>query len=168
MNKAKDDTPTIYGDRQNTDDQDEYTKALVNSFTNPDALAKAMIEGKTARVDNITNQLNAMAKNAAPNIQKQQEHLNAILRPPEQAESGPEPKTNVEWADYNDKKTAEKRERKKAYEAQKKIYDEINKTGGKYSKRKYSRIKRKRVTRKGMRKTRAKSKKNSKKHYKRR
>jgi hypothetical protein len=33
---------------------------------------------------------------------------------------------------------------------------------------KYSRIKRKRVTRKGMRKTRAKSKKNNKKHYKRR
>ena len=33
---------------------------------------------------------------------------------------------------------------------------------------KYSRIKRKRITRKGMRKTRSKSKKNSKKHYKRR
>jgi hypothetical protein len=40
---------------------------------------------------------------------------------------------------------------------------ETPKQGGKYS-----RIKRKMVTRKGMRKTRAKSKKNNKKHYKRR
>ena len=165
------DTDTPYGPKLNTNELDEFTLPIVNSIKNPNALNEAMIEGKTALYGDVTNQLKAMAKNTAPNIQKQQEHLDAILQGPEQTESEPEPKTKDEWAKYNFKKNKEKQERKQAYEIQKAIYDKINKTGGKYSKRKYSRIKRKRVTRKGMRKTRSKSKKNyrknSKKHYKR-
>ena len=81
-------------------------------------------------------------------------------------------KTATGRAAYDFKEEIEKPKRQIEHDKQKKIYDDFNKTGGKYSKRKYSRIKRKRITRKGMRKTRAKSKKNykknSKKHYKRR
>ena len=76
-------------------------------------------------------------------------------------------KTATGRAAYDFKEEIEKPKRQIEHDKQKKIYDDFNKTGGKYS-----RIKRKRVTRKGMRKTRAKSKKNykknSKKHYKRR
>ena len=143
MNKATDDTPTIYGDRQNTDDQDEVTRGIVESIKDPDALAKAMIE-KTK--------------------QNQQEHLDSILRPPPNYST-----TKTGKMAYDLKEEIEKPKRQIEHDKQKKIYDDKNnKTGGKYSKRKYSRIKRKRVTRKGMRKTRAKSKKNNRKHYKRR
>jgi|688.fasta_scaffold961709_2 hypothetical protein len=145
MNKATDDTPTIYGDRQNTDDQDEVTRDIVGSINDPDALAKAMIE-----------------KTKQNQQQKQQEHLNDILRPPPNYST-----TKTGKMAYDLKEEIEQPKRQIEHDKQKKIYDDFNKTGGKYSKRKYSRIKRKRVTRKGMRKTRAKSKKNNRKHYKR-
>lgn len=143
MNKATVDTPTDYGQPLEPGFNNEFDKSLSNAFTNPkDSLQDAKLEGEKRHTISQVDDITRQ-------IQYQRDRMIDDNKQ----------KINDEYLARTNKKNAAITKSIAAYTPRK--------MGGKYS-----RIKRKRVTRKGMRKTRSKSKKNyrknSKNHYKRR